>query len=314
MRKSMPRNLTIQQEHLDFLRDNKIFLHASGRYENVWLKLGAPYNTHAQPAMMERYSAQFGGVALSSLGAFSYSAASLGHNATIGRYCAIGAGTKIMKASHPRGWIGMCGFDYTMAAPYGFYMRDKGIEAPEHNLGHEFTGTKVVIEDDVWIALDVTLVRKITIGQGAVIASGTTVTKDVPPYAIVAGNPGVVKRMRFSDKVIERMLESSWHRYDFTEFRGMETQNPERFLDSFEEAKASGRIKPIPEGRIDVHAEFRRISAELAAKAAATSPPVPIEIEVGTVGSSGGGSNRPDGNFSLAAAGIRAIRAFVGRA
>lgn len=67
---------------------------------------------------------------------------------------------------------------------------------------------------DVWIGANVTMSAPINIGTGAVIASGAVVTKDVPPYAIVGGNPAKVIRYRFSSELIARLLDSAWWEYD----------------------------------------------------------------------------------------------------
>ena len=65
----------------------------------------------------------------------------------------------------------------------------------------------IVVEDDVWIGVRTTILSGVTIGQGAVIAAGSVVTKDVPPYAIVGGVPAKIIRMRFSSKQVERLLK-----------------------------------------------------------------------------------------------------------
>jgi len=51
-----------------------------------------------------------------------------------------------------------------------------------------------VIEDDVWIGFKATILKGVTIGRGSVIAAGSVVTKDVPPYTLVAGNPAQIIR------------------------------------------------------------------------------------------------------------------------
>lgn len=77
----------------------------------------------------------------------------------------------------------------------------------------ESTSQECILGNDIWIAAGVDILRGITIGSGAIIGAGTVVTKDVPPYAVVVGNPGKVIRMRCSEEIIKRMLEIEW--WDF---------------------------------------------------------------------------------------------------
>lgn len=63
----------------------------------------------------------------------------------------------------------------------------------------------IVIEDDVWIGIGVIILSGVRIGQGAVVAAGSIITKDVPKYAVVAGNPAKVIKYRFSDDLIKRL-------------------------------------------------------------------------------------------------------------
>jgi acetyltransferase-like isoleucine patch superfamily enzyme len=65
----------------------------------------------------------------------------------------------------------------------------------------------VVIEDDAWIGCNVTILKGVRIGRGAVVGAGSVVTKSVPNYAIVAGNPAVVIRFRFEESDISRHEE-----------------------------------------------------------------------------------------------------------
>jgi acetyltransferase-like isoleucine patch superfamily enzyme len=62
-----------------------------------------------------------------------------------------------------------------------------------------YRGEKVVVESDVWIGFGATVLSGIRLGRGAVIAAGSVVTRDVPPYAIVAGNPARMVGQRFAD-------------------------------------------------------------------------------------------------------------------
>ncbi|MBQ6843138.1 MAG: CatB-related O-acetyltransferase [Agathobacter sp.] len=65
----------------------------------------------------------------------------------------------------------------------------------------------IVLEDDVWIGQAATILSGVHIGQGAVVAAGAMVTKDVPPYAIVGGNPARIIKYRFDEALIEELLK-----------------------------------------------------------------------------------------------------------
>lgn len=60
----------------------------------------------------------------------------------------------------------------------------------------------VVIEDDVWIGANVTILKGVTIGRGSVVAAGVVVTKSCPPYSIIGGVPAKVLKMRFTPEEI----------------------------------------------------------------------------------------------------------------
>ena len=76
-----------------------------------------------------------------------------------------------------------------------------------HNMGSTSSYSKgdIVIKNDVWIGANCTILDNITIGNGAVIAAGSVVVKNVPPYGIVCGNPAKVKKYRFSPELIEQI-------------------------------------------------------------------------------------------------------------
>ena len=65
----------------------------------------------------------------------------------------------------------------------------------------------IIVDDDVWIGYGVTIMSGIHIGQGAVIAAGAVVTRNVPPYAIVGGVPAKVIKYRFEPEIIEELLK-----------------------------------------------------------------------------------------------------------
>lgn len=71
-----------------------------------------------------------------------------------------------------------------------------------------------IVGNDVWIGHHVTIMPGITIGDGAIIATNATVTKDVAPYTIVGGNPAQLIKKRFSDEQIVKLLELQWWNWD----------------------------------------------------------------------------------------------------
>lgn len=74
-----------------------------------------------------------------------------------------------------------------------------------------FGGNKIIrIGNDVWIGQGVTIVNGVTISDGAIIGMNSMVAKDVPSYAVVVGNPMVIKRFRFSQEIIDKLLKIKW--------------------------------------------------------------------------------------------------------
>ena len=235
----------------------------SGEYDGKWFRPGTRYDTTGKTAI-EPYSVCAKGPRLSSIGAFSYTKSYFPPQiVSIGRYCAIADGCSLMQGDHPQERLSMCGFDYSRSAPYFAFEADRGIVLPKK--GPAPTKDHVTIGNDVWIGQEVLIKRGVTIGHGAVIAARAMVNKDVPPYAVVGGLPARFLKWRFPEPLIERLLASEWWRYSYDQFAGMNTHDPLEFLPAFEDAKASGSLKPHPENRIDVHAAFREISQKAAA-------------------------------------------------
>ncbi|MBO4862291.1 MAG: CatB-related O-acetyltransferase [Firmicutes bacterium] len=93
--------------------------------------------------------------------------------------------------------------------------------------------TRIVIGNDVWIGDNVTVLPSCaSIGNGAVIAAGAVVTKDIPPYEIWGGVPAKMIRKRFSDEIIEQLEESEWWNRPEEELKALKDsfEDPVRFL------------------------------------------------------------------------------------
>ncbi len=122
----------------------------------------------------------------------------------IGKFCAIAAETHfIMTGDHKLDAI----------STYPFPVFQHGWENAFSIAALPVKGD-IIVGNDVWFGYDSLIMNGTTIGHGAIIASGAVVVKDVPPYAIVAGNPAKVVKMRFDDKTIERLLRISWWDWD----------------------------------------------------------------------------------------------------
>ena len=67
-----------------------------------------------------------------------------------------------------------------------------------------------MVENDVWIGMEALILPGVTIGNGAIVAAKSVVTHDVPDYAIVAGNPAKIVKMRFDESTVDRLLAAAW--------------------------------------------------------------------------------------------------------
>jgi acetyltransferase-like isoleucine patch superfamily enzyme len=78
------------------------------------------------------------------------------------------------------------------------------------NMGHPTCKGNINVGNDVWIGAKSTIMSGVTIGDGAIIGSTATVAKDVPPYAIVVGNPGKIVKYRFTQAQIDGLMQIQW--------------------------------------------------------------------------------------------------------
>jgi acetyltransferase-like isoleucine patch superfamily enzyme len=168
------------------------------------------------------------------MGAFSYAVNGYYFACRIGRYCSIGEQVQIGRHSHPLDWHSTSPifyFPYTDAMdqppPYGHEVSPKSFVRSTPPTKLKITE----IGNDVWIGHGAFLLPGVKIGDGAVIAAMSVVTKDVAPYTIVGGNPAGAIRKRFSDELIAKLLESKWWQYAPWDLAGARIDKPEEFVE-----------------------------------------------------------------------------------
>jgi acetyltransferase-like isoleucine patch superfamily enzyme len=116
----------------------------------------------------------------------------------IGKYCSIAGNVVIFLGSEHR-------TDWISTYPFPIFLEEgKSIK------GHPSTKGDVIIGNDVWIGFNVIIISGVTIGDGVAIGAGSVVAKDVPPYAIVSGNPARIVRYRFNEEIIQKLLQIRW--------------------------------------------------------------------------------------------------------
>jgi phosphonate metabolism protein (transferase hexapeptide repeat family) len=123
--------------------------------------------------------------------------------AEIGKFCSIAAHTRINPGNHPMWRAALHHFTYRSES-YGFEIEDDR-DFFEWRREH-----KVVLGNDVWIGHGAIILPGVKIGTGAGIGAGAVVSKDVPPFAIVAGVAAKVIRYRFDEKTREDLLNLAW--------------------------------------------------------------------------------------------------------
>jgi acetyltransferase-like isoleucine patch superfamily enzyme len=125
---------------------------------------------------------------------------------TIGNFCSIADGVRILgHFGHPTNLPSTFPFRSRLFRHTRYTVPDRG------NLNHDAVSRGPIhIGHDVWIGLNAIILPGLSIGSGAIIGAGAVVTKDIPPYAIAAGNPARVVRFRFNEALISALLESKW--------------------------------------------------------------------------------------------------------
>jgi phosphonate metabolism protein (transferase hexapeptide repeat family) len=158
---------------------------------------------------------------------------------SIGKFCSIAAMTRINPGNHPMHLATQAHFTYRASSYFPG-------EADDTEFFAWRKSHRVHIGHDAWIGHGAIILPGRSIGSGAVVAAGAIVTKDVPAYTIVVGNPARPIRRRFSEAIADRLVRLAWWdwshdtlRAALPDFRNLDI---EAFLDKYEAAPSASRL------------------------------------------------------------------------
>jgi virginiamycin A acetyltransferase len=151
------------------------------------------------------------------VGMYSYGCFKVGQfdaNTYIGRYCSISSTARRMSGNHGKEYLTLHPYVYNVS--YGLVDRETIVRG------------RCVIEDDVWLGHNSVILPSVKkIGRGAIVGAGTILTKDVPKYSIVVGNPGRVIGYRFDEALISMVESSKWWNMDKQELATLIKNDPD---------------------------------------------------------------------------------------
>lgn len=244
--------MTFDPEVMKIFDRNRIFFTPSGSQRH---EFGETIFFRAN-LRVHKHCAILSGDNIPDMGSFSYSWSLLPLGTRVGRYCSIAHGLRIHGPRHP--------LEAVTTSPVGYdddfvmvkqALQERGLSHTQHTMGAQ--KPMPVIGNDVWIGANVTLSPGISVGNGAVIAAESVVTRSVPDYAIVGGNPARLIKYRFPEPIIARMLKIGWWDYNFTDLHALPLNDVEAFLDGFDALAKTLKRMPKPRRRlIDILGQY----------------------------------------------------------
>lgn len=190
-----------------------------------------------------------------SLGAFSYinsRGSTSAYRCHFGRFAQVGEDTVIGPPEHPQDWFSNHPFAFTQPEfmPHLYRMPEFARLMPDDDhLSRRYiagVATETLVGHETYIGTKSFVRRGVKIGHGAVLAAGSVVLEDVPPYAIVAGTPARIMRLRYDKAIVERLLALQWWHYDLAPYKNdVDFSRMEETLAFFERRKSQGQLEPL---------------------------------------------------------------------
>lgn len=157
------------------------------------------------------------------------------NNVTIGRFVSFARNCQVGAVEHPIHQLTTSFFRTSRAWFPDDPVAQNAPLVPHSAPPERHRGNHVTIGNDVWFGASCLVLKGVDIGDGAVVGLGSVVTKDVPPYAIVAGNPARILRYRFPEPIITRLLRTKWWDKDMNIISMLPFNDIEACLDMLEQ-------------------------------------------------------------------------------
>ena len=145
----------------------------------------------------------------------------------MGKYCSIGKNCEVGAFDHPITWLSSSAFQYNLKLHFPDYVENfeqKKLTRP----------SETIIGNDVWLGSLAIIKRGVSIGDGAIVAGGSVVVKDVPAYAIVGGVPAKVLKYRFDEEQIKRLIALQWWDKDVKDLKNISFDDIDKALEELE--------------------------------------------------------------------------------
>ncbi len=172
--------------------------------------------------------------------------------ARIGRYCAIAPDVTIGANEHPLDWLTCSRVAYyPVVHGWDAFCRPDHVDFIRANTT-PFAGSFRVttLGHDVWVGQGAFIRAGVTLGSGCVVAARSVVTADVPPYAIVAGVPATIRRYRFPERTVERLMHLQWWRFSLYDCFEVPFHRVEEAIERVEALIATGGLAPYQPKRV----------------------------------------------------------------
>jgi acetyltransferase-like isoleucine patch superfamily enzyme len=157
------------------------------------------------------------------LGEYSYvSQQSIVNKTNLGKFCSVANGCYIGLWEHN-----------TEVSTHSFYLYEHSGHFVKGYKSYDKDELETSIGNDVWIGANAVIIKGINIGDGAIVGASSVVTKDVPPFSIVVGNPARVIKYRYTQKEIDWLLRIKWWDFDRTKIQQLVNENAFASFESF---------------------------------------------------------------------------------